>query len=68
MVFNDDEAEEIRSGSLQIKTDLPEQKPAFMQYMEGLNVNVVDKAYIDSHFEEEEAESKAEKSPPKKEI
>ena len=37
--------------------------------MEGLNVNVVDKEYIASHFEEEEEnESKAVKSPPKKEI
>ncbi len=37
-------------------TGQADEKPAFMQYMQGMNIDVVDKAYLESHFQEEEDE------------
>ena len=33
----------------------PEEEPEFMKYIKGVNMNFDDKAYLQSHFEEEES-------------
>ena len=33
----------------------PDEEPEFMKYIKGVNMNFDDKAYLQSHFEEEES-------------
>ena len=71
-IVKDEDADDIRkkatqdSGSGTIKSvksevcvkQVPETDgpPAFMQYMKGMNMDVVDTGYLQSHFQEEDEE------------
>ena len=49
-----EEEEEKKTGSIEIKQEQSDAQPLFMRYMQGLNMDVMDKAYLQSHFEEED--------------
>ena len=49
-----------QTGSISIQRQRPEmskadEEPDFMKYIKGVNMNFDDKAYLQSHFEEEES-------------
>jgi len=70
MIFKEEEAELIRNpepksgngtarsitSEVCIKTTVDEAPPSFMKYMAGMNMDVIDKGYLNSHFQEEEEE------------